>query len=72
MDLMGRTYDNTKRRDLTKPGTHLYYCDGKGCDRNCAEVGHAECHHTSNENHAKNKCRRKRSFVNKDGIYVEV
>ena len=64
--------DNTKRVTDHKAGTHLYICDGKGCDRNCAEVGHDMCHHTSDEKHAKTKCRRERKFVNKQGIYLEV
>ena len=51
---------------------HLYFCDGKACDKNCAENGYAECHHTGNEKHAATKCRRDRKFRVYDDIMMEV
>lgn len=50
----------------------FYLCDGKSCNRNCAEVGFAECHHTKDENHAKNKIRRERKFTCERDFMVEV
>lgn len=47
---------------------YLYLCDGYGCDKQCAktmtpeEWAEYDCHHTSNEKHARNKCRRTRKF----------
>lgn len=64
--------NNTNRVADCKTGTHLYICDGTACNRNCAEAGYDMCHHTTNEKHAKTKCRRERKFVNKDGLYLEV
>ena len=64
--------NNTNRVTDCKTGTHLYICDGTGCNRNCAEAGYDMCHHTTSEKHAKTKCRRERKFVNKDGLYLEV
>lgn len=73
MDISNARFDNDDRLTLNNKGcTHLYYCDGKGCDRNCAEVGYDVCRHTSNEKHAATKCRRNRKFSNEKGIYVEV
>lgn len=31
-----------------------YFCDGEGCERNCAEVGYDQCHHTWDVSHALN------------------
>lgn len=31
-----------------------YFCDGEGCERNCAEVGYDQCHHTQDVSHALN------------------
>lgn len=45
-----------------------YICDGRGCEKMCGEKLTPEewekypCHHTLDEKHAKNKCRRKRKF----------
>lgn len=64
--------NNTNRVEDCKASTHLYICDGTACNRNCAEAGYDMCRHTTNEKHAKTKCRRERKFVNKDGIYLEV
>ena len=64
--------NNTSRISDYKIGTHLYICDGTGCNRNCAEVGYNMCRHTSNEKHAETKCRRNRKFSNEKGIYVEI
>ena len=41
---------------------YFYICDGKACNKNCAENGFEYCKHTENENHAKNKIRRERKF----------
>jgi len=46
---------------------YVYLCDGKACSEMCAnktkeEWDEYECHHTSDERHAKNKCRRARKF----------
>ena len=51
---------------------YLYICDGRACERNCAENGFAYCAHTRDENHAKNKIRRQRKFVVKNGAMTEV
>lgn len=51
---------------------HLYFCDGKACNKNCAENGYAECHHTANEKHAATKCRRDRKFKVYGDIMMEV
>lgn len=46
----------------------IYFCDGHGCDKNCADTMSPEqwekyeCHHTTDKNHAKNKIARKRKF----------
>lgn len=50
---------------------YFYLCDGRACNRNCAEVGFAECRHTQNESHAKNKIRRERKFTYDHGFMVE-
>lgn len=45
-----------------------YLCDGYGCDKQCGSTLTAEewkkyeCHHTKDEKHARNKCRRSRIF----------
>ena len=54
-----------------------YFCDGRACDRQCADDPEAwakhSCHHTTDESHAKNKCRRTRKFeVDKSGDRFEV
>lgn len=72
MDISRFNADNTQRVTAHKPCTHLYICDGKGCSRNCADVGHDMCYHTSDEKHANTKCRRQRKFSNEHGVYVEV
>lgn len=72
MDYYVTNADNTKKVTDCKTGTHLYICDGTGCNRNCAEAGHDACYHTTSEKHAATKCRRNRKFVNKYGVYVEV
>lgn len=47
---------------------YAYLCDGMACDRQCAktmtpkEWAEYECHHTRDESHARNKCRRDRKF----------
>ena len=51
---------------------YLYICDGKACDRNCAENGFKYCRHTQDEDHAKNKIRRQRKFMNQNGAMFEV
>ena len=55
-----------------------YLCDGMGCDEQCAlkktvdEWEKYECHHTLNEAHARNKCRRNRKWVAcQDGKLIE-
>lgn len=56
----------------------LYLCDGYACDEKCAEKSKADwdaynCHHTSDESHARNKCRRSRKWATyKEGAMVEV
>lgn len=50
---------------------YVYLCDGKACARNCAENGYAECKHTHNEKHAKNKVRRDRKFTYDNGTMIE-
>lgn len=52
--------------------TYLYLCDGEGCKRNCAESGFDVCHHTKDENHAKNKVRRNRKFTSMNDIMYEI
>lgn len=53
-----------------KDNKTLYLCDGCACDEMCAtkktieEWDAYECHHTSDEDHARNKCRRDRKFDN--------
>jgi hypothetical protein len=54
-----------------------YLCDGRGCKEMCANKTPEEwdkhpCHHTLDEKHAKNKCRRKRKFVCDKGHMMEV
>lgn len=55
-----------------------YVCDGHGCDKNCADMPKEEwdkycCHHTTDESHARNKCRRNRKFTtSKNGEKFEV
>lgn len=54
-----------------------YFCDGKACHEQCANKTPEEwakhpCHHTTDETHAKNKCRRKRKFVSENGKMMEV
>ena len=55
-----------------------YFCDGHGCPRQCADTMTPEewekhdCHHTREEAHAKNKCRRSRKFKVIKGDYFEV
>lgn len=55
-----------------------YLCDGTACERQCAKTMTPEewkeypCHHTMDENHAKNKIRRKRKFVLDKGEFIEV
>ena len=45
-----------------------YLCDGKACSKMCAETMTPEewkaydCHHTQDEAHARNKCRRNRKY----------
>ena len=45
-----------------------YLCDGMACSKKCAENMTVEeweayeCHHTQDENHARNKCRRERKY----------
>ena len=51
---------------------YLYFCDGKACNKNCAENGYTECHHTANEKHAATKCRRDRKFRVYGDIMMEV
>ncbi len=45
-----------------------YLCDGEGCSRMCARDPEMwkkhTCHHTLDENHARNKVRRNRKFTN--------
>ena len=56
----------------------FYICDGCACGKQCAKTMTAEewakasCHHTNNENHAKNKVRRNRKFTCSGGRYIEV
>jgi hypothetical protein len=58
-------------------GRRAYLCDGYGCNEKCAEKTADEwkrhnCHHTLNEEHAKNKCRRTRKWnVCADGKMIE-
>lgn len=56
-----------------------YLCDGHGCKKNCADTLTEEewakygCHHTKDETHAKNKCRRSRKMkMHKNGQWYEV
>ena len=58
-----------------------YLCDGKACSKKCAENMTVEeweayeCHHTQDENHARNKCRRERKYhyiQNNDGTIDRV
>ena len=54
-----------------------YLCDGTGCAKMCANLPEEEwkkhpCHHTLDEKHAKNKCRRKRKFVLDHGKMMEI
>ena len=55
-----------------------YLCNGYGCDKKCAENLTAEewknypCHHTLNENYARNKCRRTRRWVCEHGKFMEI
>ena len=59
-------------------GKHLYFCDGFGCNRQCAKTMTADewkkytCRHTEDEKHAVNKIRRERKFKSINGVYVEV
>ena len=54
-----------------------YLCDGKACGKMCAETmtpeqwKKYECHHTFDESHARNKCRRKRKIVYSNGKGIE-
>ena len=48
---------------------YRYICNGEGCSKECNKT---TTHYTSNENFAKNKIRRKRKFVLKDGIMFEL
>lgn len=47
---------------------YAYLCDGHACEKQCAsnmspkEWAEYECHHTRDESHARNKCRRDRKF----------
>lgn len=47
---------------------YAYLCDGMACERQCArtktpeEWAEYDCHHTRDESHARNKCRRERKF----------
>lgn len=54
-----------------------YLCDGKACGEMCANKTPEDwdkhpCHHTLDEKHAKNKCRRERKFVCDHGKMMEV
>ena len=48
---------------------YRYICNGEGCSKECNRTTR---HYTSNENFAKNKIRRKRKFVLKNGIMFEL
>ena len=55
-----------------------YVCDGHGCKKNCADTMTPEewkkyvCHHTLDQNHAKNKVARRRKFKFEHGKMMEV
>ena len=54
-----------------------FLCDGTACEKQCInktpeEWAAFKCHHTVNENHARNKIRRNRKFKNVKGGLVEV
>jgi hypothetical protein len=51
---------------------YFYICDGRACDKNCAENGFGYCKHTENEKHAYTKVRRQRKFMNQNGVMYEV
>ena len=55
-----------------------YLCDGRGCDKMCADTMTSEewskhyCHHTLDEKHARNKCRRTRRWACEKGKFMEI
>lgn len=71
MELTHSEKTNKKAMNEKRTFEHLYLCDGKACDRNCAENGYAECKHTHDESHAKTKCRRDRRFRAEEGCLIE-
>lgn len=55
-----------------------YVCDGHGCKKNCGDTmtpdewKRYECHHTLDQNHAKNKIARKRKWEFKHEKMFEI